>query len=52
MLTNHALMMHHHYSITELENMIPWERKIYVELVAKYVKEEQERVEKQQKRGS
>ena len=29
--SNFALMMQHHkYSLTELENMIPWEREIYV----------------------
>ena len=27
---NFALMQHHKYSLTELENMIPWEREIYV----------------------
>jgi hypothetical protein len=47
MLTNHALMLHYHYSLSELENMLPWQRKIYVELVAKFVKEENERQEKQ-----
>ena len=38
------MMLHYKYSLTELEEMIPWERNIYVELVAKYVKEEQERL--------
>jgi hypothetical protein len=50
MLTNHALMLHQKYSLTELDDMIPWERKIYVELVAKWVKEENERIEKQNAR--
>ena len=35
-----ALMQHHKYSITELENMIPWEREIYVALLQQYVEEE------------
>jgi hypothetical protein len=39
-------MMHQKYSLTELENMIPWERKIYTELVIKWIKEENERLEK------
>ena len=30
---NFALMQHHKYSLTELENMIPWEREIYVSLL-------------------
>jgi hypothetical protein len=47
MITNHALMLHHKYSLTELEAMIPWERMIYIDLVAKWVKEEKERIDKQ-----
>ena len=44
-------MIHHHkYSLTELENMIPWEREIYVNLLVKAVAEENERA-KQQNRG-
>jgi len=50
MLTNHALRIHHGYSFTELEDMIPWERTIYVELVNKWVKEEQERIDKRNAR--
>tara|TARA_Y100000780_G_scaffold204839_1_gene199563 strand:+ start:190 stop:369 length:180 start_codon:yes stop_codon:yes gene_type:complete len=31
MITANFNMMHHHnYSLTELDNMIPWEREIYV----------------------
>jgi hypothetical protein len=40
-------MQHHKYSLTELENMLPWERTIYVELLVKYLKEEKERIELQ-----
>ena len=39
-------MQHHKYSLTELENMMPWEREIYVGLLSEWVKEENERVEK------
>ena len=35
-----AMMQHHKYSLTELENMIPWEREIYVSLLQQYVEEE------------
>jgi len=38
--TNFALMQHHKYSLTELENMIPWERDIYVTLLQQYIEEE------------
>lgn len=38
-------MQYHHYSLTELEEMVPWERKIYVAMVAKHVREENQRNE-------
>ena len=37
---NFALMQHHKYSLTELENMIPWEREVYVTLLRQYIEEE------------
>jgi hypothetical protein len=37
---NFALMQHHKYSLTELENMIPWEREIYIALLEQYIEEE------------
>ena len=37
---NFALMQHHKYSLPELENMMPWEREIYVSLLQQYVEEE------------
>jgi hypothetical protein len=36
-------MQHHKYSLTELENMIPWEREVYVTLLANHIKEENEK---------
>jgi hypothetical protein len=36
-------MQHHKYSLTEIENMVPWERDIYVSLLVNYIKEENER---------
>jgi len=42
------MMQHHKYSLTELENMMPWEREIYVGLLVEYIKEENERIEKEQ----
>ena len=40
-------MQQFQYSLTELENMMPWEREIYMGLLQKYIKEENERIEKQ-----
>jgi hypothetical protein len=37
------MMQHHKYSLTELEDMIPWEREIYVSLLIKHIEEETER---------
>jgi hypothetical protein len=40
---NFALIQHHKYSLTELENMIPWERDIYVTLLKNYLEEQEEK---------
>ena len=37
---NFALMQHHKYSLTEIENMMPWERDIYVGLLNQWVEED------------
>ena len=36
-------MHHHKYSLTELDNMIPWEKDVYVGLLSNHIKEENER---------
>ena len=41
-------MQHHNYSLADLENMLPWEREIYVDMLITYIKEENEK-EKQRK---
>lgn len=45
--TNFALMQHHKYSLTELENMMPWERFIYINLLQAYLKEEEQKARDQ-----
>ena len=37
---NFSLIQHHKYSLTEIENMMPWERDIYLGLLNQYVEEE------------
>jgi len=37
---NFALMQHHKYSLTELENMIPWEKDVYLSFLQQYIEEE------------
>ena len=38
-------MQHHNYSLYDLENMLPYERDIYVRLLADWLREEKERHE-------
>ena len=47
MRTNFALMQHHKYSLTEIENMMPWERDIYVMFLIEWIKEENDRIQKE-----
>ena len=42
------MMQHHKYSLTELENIVPWERDIYVGLLNEHIREENERLKQQQ----
>tara|TARA_B100000029_G_scaffold459365_1_gene489420 strand:+ start:1081 stop:1236 length:156 start_codon:yes stop_codon:yes gene_type:complete len=51
MNANFQMMQHHKYSLTEIENMIPWEREVYMSLLVNYITEENERVKSQQQRG-
>ena len=43
-------MQHHKYSITEIENMLPWERDIYVDMLINYIKEENEKRKREQEK--
>lgn len=42
-----SLVQHHKYSITEVENLIPFERDIYVEMLVEYIKQVEEAKKKQ-----
>ena len=37
------MMQHHKYSLEEIENMLPWEREIYIGLLMDFIKKEEER---------
>ena len=41
-------MQHHNYNLTDLENMVPWEREIYVGMLNEHIREENERIKQQQ----
>ena len=45
---NFALMQHHKYSLTELENMIPGEKEIYLAFLQQYIEEENLKAQQQQ----
>jgi hypothetical protein len=38
-------MQHHKYSLSDLENLIPFERDIYVALLIKHIEKENARIE-------
>jgi len=42
------MMQHHNYNLSDLENMVPWEREIYVGLLNEHIREENERLKQQQ----
>ena len=44
------MMQHHKYSLTELEDMMPWEREIYVGLLLQHIEEENERTREYNKK--
>ena len=41
-------MQHHKYNLTELDNMMPWEREIYMVLLMEHLEEERERLAKEE----
>ena len=43
------MIQHHKYSLTEIENMMPWERDVYVALLKQYI--EEENVKRQQSKS-
>jgi hypothetical protein len=42
---NFALMQYHKYSLAEVENMIPFEKEIYVGMLVNYLEEEKQRLQ-------
>tara|TARA_B100001113_G_scaffold349234_1_gene344317 strand:- start:1908 stop:2081 length:174 start_codon:yes stop_codon:yes gene_type:complete len=45
---NFALMQHHKYSLSDIENMIPWEREIYISLLKQHIEDENLKAKQQQ----
>jgi len=40
-----SLAQHHKYSITEIENLIPYERDLYVDMLMEYLEEQKVQIE-------
>lgn len=45
------MMQHHKYSLSELDEMLPWERQIYIALLQEHIEKENERIKKHNGRG-
>ena len=43
-------MQHHKYSLTELENMLPWEREIYIDMLIQHIKDENQKLKERDRR--
>ena len=44
---NFNLMYNHKFSLGAIEEMIPWERDVYIILLKQWIEEENQRIEKQ-----
>jgi hypothetical protein len=41
------LINQHHFRLEELDNMMPWEREVYITLLEQHIKEQNEKAKKQ-----
>lgn len=44
--SNFLLMYLHKFSISDLEDMLPWERDVYVSLLENYIQEQKKKLDK------
>ena len=44
-------MQHHNYSLSDIENMMPWERDIYVQMLIDWLKEQKEKQREREAQG-
>ena len=47
-LTNFTMMQEHQWSLTEIEALLPWEKQVYVGMLAAWVEKENERYKNMQ----
>jgi len=43
--TSFQMMQHHKYNLSEIENLIPWERDIYLAQLIEYIEIENEKIQ-------
>ena len=43
-------MQHHNYALSDIENLMPWERDIYVQMLIEYIKQENKKQEERNRR--
>lgn len=41
------MIQHHQWSLSDIENMIPFERALYIDMLQEWIKEENERISKE-----
>ena len=46
-----SMVQIHKWSITEIENMMPWERDIYIDKLIRHVKEENDKIKEQNRKN-
>ena len=51
MRTNFILVQQHKYSLTDIENLMPWEREVYLTLLTQHIDELKEQMQAQQQNG-
>jgi len=44
-------MNNHNYTLSEIENMIPWERDIYVSMLINYINEQNDKLKNKVSKG-
>ena len=49
-MLNFSLIQHHKYSLTEIENMLPYEREVYLALLNEHIKEENNKYREAQRK--
>ena len=42
-------MQHHNYALSDIENMMPWERDVYVQMLIEHIKQENKKQTEQKR---